>query len=89
MTYGWLISNPNGIRIVNGYGCCSAERASSFRAEVAGILAASIFLGMQQKYTNFNFQKLTVKFMADNDGLICKEVEHLVFTPDPYPGSRI
>ena len=87
MTFGWIIAQANGTRIVKGYGRCNG-RASSLRAEAAGILAASIFLGMIQKYTNYYLQNLQVKFMADNDGLIRKEIEHLGYTY-PYPNITL
>ena len=42
-----------------------------------------------QKYRDFCFQKLTtIKFMAGNDGLMCKEVKHLAYT-DPYANAML
>ena len=58
------------------------------RAEAARMLAASIFLGMIQKYTRFYFNNLQMKFMADNDGLIRKEIDHLGYTY-PYPNITL
>ena len=48
MTFGWILSDTGGNRIIKGYGRCNGE-ASSMQAEAAGILAVSIFIGMIQK----------------------------------------
>ena len=88
MTFGWVLAHPNGTRLVKGYGRCNSRASTSMPAEAATrMLAASIFLGMLQKYTNFYFQTLQVKFMEDNDGLVCKEVEHLAHTHPNYPNT--
>ena len=82
MSYGWVISSLDGNNIAKGYGPCHG-RPSSLRAEAHGMLAASIFLGMLQEFSNWSFTPLQVDFLADNSSLILRESNHLNYQ-EPY-----
>ena len=66
MTYGWILSSMDSVKIAKGYGPCNG-RPSSLRNEAAGMLAASIFLSMIQEFTNNTFVEIEVTFLADNN----------------------
>ena len=51
MSYRLIIGGLHGTQIASGYGPADG-RPSSVRAKAAGMLAASLFLGMIQKFTN-------------------------------------
>ena len=69
MTFGWILCNDNGKRLANGWGPCNG-RASSLRAEAAGMLAVTILVSSIQEYLNHPFEKIPIEFSCDNKTLI-------------------
>ena len=78
MTFSWVLGDPDGTLIAKGYGP-SNGRTSSLQGEALGMLAVSTFLGMLQKFTNYDLGTITVSFYADNSSLIscqCQQQEY-------------
>ena len=76
MTFGWILAVRSGIRLAKAAGPCSG-RGSSLRAESAGMLAISLFVGLLFQY--FHRTEVKVICISDNAELIKRQIEHLEY----------
>jgi hypothetical protein len=87
MTFGWVISLPNGRRLAHCAGPAYGPTGSSFRAEGYGFLSVSRFLvrlcAFCSVQPNWHIQMLT-----DNKGLLTRLESSLPF-PEPFPNLTL
>jgi hypothetical protein len=83
MSFGWILSTPDGVRLVGGAGPCNG-RGNSLRAEDAGMLSVSLFLSILTKY--FKMKSFNVVCIADNTELIRRCNAHKQYK-EPYPNE--
>ena len=67
MTFGWILAVRSGMRLAKAAGPCSGG-GSSLRAESAGMLAISLFVGLLFQY--FHRKEVKVICISDNAELI-------------------
>ena len=83
MTFGWVISTPNGIRLASAVRPYSG-RQNSLRSEAAGMLPVSLFFALLS--IHFEMESLYITFVSDNLELIKRSRNHLDNT-NPYPNT--
>ena len=83
MTFGWILSNENGKRLANGWGPCNA-RSSSLRAEAAGMLAVTVFVGSIQECLYHPIENTPIEFSCDNKTLINRMIDRKTYK-NVYP----
>jgi hypothetical protein len=87
MTFGWIISLPNGQRLARSAGPAYRPSGSSFRAEGYGFLSVSRFLVRIQEFCNQQPQ-WQIQVMTDNQGLLTRIETSLPYV-DPFPNSTL
>ena len=87
MSFGWIITNSKGATIAKGNGPTNGM-PSSMRSEADGMLAATVFIGSLQSFTNQTFSSLSVTFIADNSALITRMKERLTYN-NVYPNATL
>jgi hypothetical protein len=87
MTFGWIISLPNGNRLARCAGPAFGPYGSSFRAEGYGFLSVARFLVRLQEFCN-QTPRWRIQMMTDNQGLLTRVETSLPF-PDPFPNSTL
>ena len=83
MTYGWVLYSHTKQKLATSNGPCTG-RPSLMRSEAAGMLSPILLLSTLQRISNYAMGRPTVKFMADNQSLITREMQHQEYK-DPYP----
>ena len=85
MSFGWILSTPDGVRLVGAAGPCNG-RGNSLRAEGAGMLSVTLFLAILTKYLKMT--SLNVVCIADNAELIRRCNAHKQYK-EPYPNETL
>ena len=85
MTFEWVISTPNGIRLALAAGPCSG-RQNSLRCEAAGMLYVSLFVALLTTY--YEIESVDITFVSENLELIKRSINHLDYT-NPYPNTSL
>jgi hypothetical protein len=87
MTFGWILSLPNGQRLARCSGPAYGPYGSSFRAEGYGFLSVSRFLVRIQEFCHEKPQ-WRIQMMTDNQGLLTRVETSLPFV-DPFPNYTL
>jgi hypothetical protein len=87
MTYGWVLALKDGTRLARGKGSCPG-RPSSMRSEAAGMLSVALILAMLQRNTECALKHSQVHFIADNKGLITRQIHHQSYEIN-YPNQTL
>jgi hypothetical protein len=87
MTFGWILSLPNGRRLARCSGLAYGPYGSSFRAKGYGFLSVLHFLVRIQEFCD---QQPTwrIQMMTDNQGLLTRVETSLPFV-DPFPNCTL
>jgi len=85
MSFGWILSTPDGVRLVGAAGPCNG-RGNSLRAEGAGMLSVTMFISILTEH--FKMKSFKVVCIADNAELIrrCRSHQHY---KEPYPNETL
>jgi hypothetical protein len=87
MTFGWIISLPDGTRLAKCSGPVYGPYGTSFRAEGYGFLSVTRFLFRLSEFCGIK-PEWRVKLMTDNLGLITRLEKSLPFS-DPFPNLTL
>jgi hypothetical protein len=87
MTFGWIISLPDGTRLARCSGPAFGPYGSSFRAEAYGFLSVSRFLFRLHEFCGIQLE-WCIQLMTDNLGLITRLEKFLPY-PDPFPNVTL
>ncbi len=87
MTFGWIISLPDGTRLAKCSGPVYGPFGTSFRAEGYGFLSVTRFLFRLSEFCRIK-PDWRVKLMTDNLGLITRLEKSLPFS-DPFPNLTL
>ncbi len=87
MTFGWIMSLPDGYRLARCSGPAYGPFGTSFRAEGYGFLSVSRFLLRLHKFCNIQ-PTWRVQLMTDNLGLLTR-VEKSLSYPEPFPNITL
>jgi hypothetical protein len=83
MAFAWVLSDPNGRRLVQCAGPAFGSQSSSYRAEGYGIVSITKFIDCLKAFSKSSYQ-WRLSFAADNQGFITKVTQALAYTT-PYP----
>ena len=87
MTFGWVISLPDGTRLARCSGPAYGPFGSSFRAEGYGFLSVTRFLFRLQEFCGRSLA-WRITMMTDNLGLLTR-IEQSIQYPHPYPNYTL
>jgi hypothetical protein len=87
MTFGWIVSLPDGTRLARCSGPAYGPFGTSFRAEGYGFLSVSRFLLRLHEFCGIT-PTWCIKLMTDNLGLLTR-IEKCLPYPDPFPNTTL
>eukprot|EP00980_Cylindrotheca_fusiformis_P007788 scaffold1667_cov78-Cylindrotheca_fusiformis.AAC.1 len=87
MTFGWVLADQDGFRMVTGAGPAFGQQASSYRAEAYGMLSLLLFL-LHLRVFCASPHPWKLDLASDNLGLI-KKVKQALQYDSPFPNTTL
>ena len=87
MTFGWIMSIPDGESVASCAGH-SYGRESSLRAEATGMVSALVFIAIVKQYNSNHDKIMKVKYVSNNMGLVKRGQEHRSYV-DLYANTTL